>query len=113
MFDRVAIIGDKDVVFAFRALGVKVFSPENVEEARSFLRGLESEHIALCFVHESLLESLIEEREELGKKLCPVVVGYSDHRRITDHLGKMMRAMAIKATGSDSLVKKRGEDGAR
>jgi len=113
MCDRVAIIGEKDLVFAFRALGVKVFSPKTVEEAKAILRGLDEERIALCFIHESLMEPLREEREEIVKKLYPVVVGYSDYRRITDYLGQMMREMALKATGSDSLVRRRGEDGTR
>jgi hypothetical protein len=42
-----------------------------------------------------------------------VVVGYSDYRKITDYLGRMMREMAVKATGSDSLVKRRKKDETR
>jgi len=39
-----------------------------------------------------------------------VVVGFSDYRKVTDQLERMMREVAIKATGSDSLVKRREED---
>jgi vacuolar-type H+-ATPase subunit F/Vma7 len=108
MFDRVAVIGDLDLIFPLRGLGFMVFSPQTVEEARQILRSLEKERIALCFLHERWLEPLAEEREVLGKKFCPVVVGFSDYRQITDHMGEMLRGMAIKATGSDSLVKRRG-----
>jgi hypothetical protein len=41
------------------------------------------------------------------------VAGFSDYRVVADHLGKMMREMAVKATGSDSLVKKRENDETR
>jgi vacuolar-type H+-ATPase subunit F/Vma7 len=98
MFDKVAVVGEADIVFPLRALGMKVFSPKSLEEARKVMETLEKENFALCF---------------LRKKLCPVVVGFSDHRKVTDHLERMMRELAIKATGSDSLVKKRGEDEAR
>jgi vacuolar-type H+-ATPase subunit F/Vma7 len=112
MFDRVAIIGDADLVFAFRALGIKVFSPKDLEEARAAMELIEKENFALCFLQENLLESLEKEREALVQKFCPVVVGFSDYRKVTDYLQKMMREMAIKATGSDSLVR-RGKNGTR
>jgi vacuolar-type H+-ATPase subunit F/Vma7 len=113
MLDKVAIVGESDLVFAFRALGVKIFSPKNIDEARIILEEIEKENFALCFLHESFYEALTEERESLIQKFCPVLVGYSDYRKITDYLEEMMREMAIKATGSDSLVKGRGNDGTR
>ncbi len=113
MFDKMAIIGESDLVFAFRSLGIKVFSPRNMDEARRILERIDGENFALCFLHESFYEGLEVEREALSHKFCPVVVGYTDYRKITDYLEKMMRDVAIKATGSDSLVKRRGEDETR
>ncbi|MFW6131043.1 MAG: V-type ATP synthase subunit F [Candidatus Aminicenantaceae bacterium] len=110
MFDKVAIIGDIDLVFGFKATGMKIFSPKNSEEARRILYSLEDEGIALCFMHESFLEPLSEELKDMKKKFCPVVVGFSDHRGITDYMERMMKDIAIKATGSDSFVKGRGKD---
>ncbi|MFC2170018.1 V-type ATP synthase subunit F [Acidobacteriota bacterium] len=113
MFDKVAVVGDPDLVFPLRVMGIKVYSPGSIDEARGVLAHLEKDQIALCFLHESFLEDLKEEREAFGKKLCPVIVGFSDYRKISDYLGKMMSDMAIKATGSDSLVKRRGKDETR
>ena len=110
MFDKVAVVGDVDIIFALRALGVKVFSPKDLEEAKKIMESLAEENFALCFLHESFLEPLREEREALRDKFCPVVVGFSDYRKVTDQLERMMREVAIKATGSDSLVKRREED---
>ncbi len=113
MFDRVAVVGDCDLIFPLRAMGVKIYSPRDLEEARQIIESLEKENIALCFLHERFFEPLAAEREVLSRKFCPVVAGFSDYRVVTDHLGQMMREMAVKATGSDSLVKKRGNDEAR
>jgi vacuolar-type H+-ATPase subunit F/Vma7 len=116
MFDEqknVAVIGEKDMVFAFRALGFKTYSPRHLDEAREILNGLEKDNIALCFLHQSYFQPLQEEREALGKKFVPVVVGFSDYSTITDHLENMMKEMAVKATGSDALVKRRGNHGTR
>lgn len=110
MFDKVAVVGEADIIFALRALGVKIFSPKSLEEAKKVMESLAKENFALCFLHESFLEPLREEREALRGKFCPVVVGFSDYRKVTDQLERMMREVAIKATGSDSLVKRREED---
>jgi vacuolar-type H+-ATPase subunit F/Vma7 len=110
---RVAAVGPQDAVFALKVLGIKAYSPRNLDEARDILYGLEKDNIALCFLHQSFFEALQEEREALGKKFVPVVVGFSDYRKITDHLENMMKEMAIKATGSDALVKRRGNNGTR
>jgi len=108
MFDRLAFIGDVDLVFPLRTLGIRVFSPKTIDEARRILTTLEEKKVALCFVHEKYFEALTEEREALQKKFCPVVVEFSDYRKVIDRLDEKLREMAIKATGSDSLVKRRG-----
>jgi hypothetical protein len=38
-----------------------------------------------------------------------VIVGFSDYRKISDHLEVRLREMAVRATGSDSLVKRKGK----
>lgn len=110
MFDKVAMVGDAELVFAFRALGIKVFSPQAIEEARDILETLKQENFAVCFLHERFFEALKQEREALREKFCPVVVGFSDYRQVMGYLEKMMRNIAIKATGSDSLLKERNEN---
>jgi vacuolar-type H+-ATPase subunit F/Vma7 len=110
MFDKVAVVGEADIIFALRALGVKVFSPKSPEEAKKVMKNLVAENFAICFLHDSFLEPLREEREDLRDKFCPVVIGFSDYRTVTDELERMMREVAIKATGSDSLVKRKEEN---
>jgi hypothetical protein len=60
-------------------------------------------------LHESFFEPLNDELKALKDKFCPVVVGFSDYQKVTDHLEKMIRELAVKATGSD-VLKRRGED---
>ena len=106
MYERMAVIADSDLMFPLRALGILVFAPGSVDEAREILLDVEKKEVALCLLHQSWLEPLKKELDRLEKKFCPVVAGFSDYRQVTDYLGKMMREMAIRATGSDSLVKK-------
>ena len=90
MPDRVAIFGDRDLLFPLKVLGVRVYSPRDMDEARRVMSSLEEEDIALCLIHESYFEPLTREREALRGKFAPVVAGFSDYRKVTDELGKMM-----------------------
>jgi vacuolar-type H+-ATPase subunit F/Vma7 len=105
MSDKLAIIGDSELVHAFRALGFKTYAPGDIDEAREVLSSLNGDGVVLCFIHESFLEPLEKELSSLRKKRFPVVVGFSDYRKTTDHLSTQMRKMAVRATGSVSLVK--------
>jgi len=107
MFDKVAVIGDEDLIFPLRALGIKVYSPKTTEEAAGILKRLKEEEFALCLLHERYFDDLKEERETMEKKFCPVIAGFSDYRTVSDYLANMIRELTVKATGSDSLVKKR------
>lgn len=109
-FDRMAIIGDADLIFGFRALGVRTFSPRNADEAKKILAGIVKENYSLCLVHQAWLDVLKEEREEIGRRFCPVILGFSDYRASTDLLERMVKEAAIKATGSDSLVRGQGNN---
>ncbi len=109
MFDKVAVIGDAELVLPLRAMGFRVYTPANEDEAREALLDIENNDVALCFLHERYLEPLAKERLRLEKKFCPVITGFSDFRVVTDYLEQMISEMAIKATGSDALVK--GRDG--
>jgi vacuolar-type H+-ATPase subunit F/Vma7 len=109
-FDKVAIVGEADLVFALRALGVHIFSPKDVEDARKIMAKIEKEKFALCFVHQRWLQVFKGEKKDSRRIFCPAVVGFSDYRSLTDEAEKIVREMAVKAAGSDSLVKRKGKD---
>ncbi len=108
MFEKVAVIGEGDLVFGLKAVGFKVFPCRNLEEAKKALSTVEEEGFSLCFLHEVFFAQLEKEIKSFQKKVFPVVLGFSDHRKILDYLEVKMKEMAIIATGSDSLVKRRG-----
>jgi vacuolar-type H+-ATPase subunit F/Vma7 len=108
--ERVAALGDADLLFCLRALGIAVFSPRSFEEARAIMARLEKERYALCLVHQRWMGALTEEKKDAGKKIGPVVLRFSDYRDLTEAIEQMVKGMAIRATGSDSLVKRKGQD---
>ena len=109
-FERIAAVGDADLLFSLRALGIAVFSPRNSEEVRAIMAKVEKEKYALCLVHQRWIETLVAEKKDAAKKISPVVLGFSDHRDLIEAIGKIIKEIAVRATGSDLLVKRKGQD---
>ncbi len=107
---KIAAVGDADLLFGLKALGVTVFSPQDASDMRRIMVTLEKEKFVLCWLHQDWLDVLSRDKKKDEKKLGPVVIGFADYRMLADTLGKMVREMSIKATGSDALVKRKGKD---
>lgn len=58
MYDRMGVIGDKDSVSAFKAVGVEVFDATTADEARELVRKLSHENFAVLFIAEDLAEKI-------------------------------------------------------
>ena len=73
---RIGVIGDRDSVLGFQALGLEVCPAENAEEARQALHRMAKENFAILYLTEQLAaqrgldlkEASIQELEELWKR---------------------------------------------
>lgn len=72
--DKLAVIGDRDSVLGFRALGLAVYCPEQPDEARALLHRLAQEGCALIFVTEPLARSLQPEMESYRDSVAPAIL---------------------------------------
>ncbi|HEK85394.1 MAG: V-type ATP synthase subunit F [Candidatus Saccharicenans sp.] len=100
---RVAVIGEKDFCLPLRVLGLSIFSPASVEEAKVMLARIVNEKYALCLIQESWLEPLKNELAGLAQKFFPVCLGFSDYRQVSRAVAEILSEISIKATGSDAL----------
>ena len=107
-FSRIAVVGEADLIFGFRALGIQTFSPASAEDAEKIASQIVRGDFALCLVEGRWLAAFKEEEEAAGRGVCPVIVGYPDYRSLSDEVEKRVREMAVKATGSDSMIKRKG-----
>ena len=70
---KIAIIGDRDSILGFKALGISVFPVMKKEEALEILPKLVEEEYAAIFITENIameIESLIKELEAKIKLLA-------------------------------------------
>ena len=71
---KIAVIGDRDSVLGFRALGLEVHTVEDSTEARHLLRKAAEEGCAAVFLTEALAAPLQEEIDRYKEALTPAIV---------------------------------------
>ncbi len=76
---RVAVIGDRDSVLGFGALGVSVMTPSaQAEEVRRAIRKALDEEVAVLFITERLAREVPEMIKDLSGRPLPSVVVIPD-----------------------------------
>ncbi len=100
---RVAVLGDKESIYGFAALGLDVFFVERAEEAESIFKKLTQMDFAVIFITEQLAATLSEEIAKFSYKPSPAII------QIPGVAGNTGRGMADvkksveKAVGSDII----------
>ena len=71
---RIAVLGDRESVLGFKALGLDVFPAESVEEARSTLHRLAKENYAVVYLTEQLAQYMTDDLARNKDELTPAVI---------------------------------------
>ena len=71
---KIAVLGDKDSVLGFKALGLDVFPAESVEQAKSTLHRLARESYAVVYLTEQLARHMQDELARYKDELTPAVI---------------------------------------
>ncbi len=71
---KIAVVGDKDSVLGFMALGLTTFPVESVEQARSTLHRIAKEDYAVIYLTEALAEPLEADIARYKDELTPAVI---------------------------------------
>ena len=74
MFKKIGVVGDKDSVLAFKALGIDVFPVVRNDEARKTIDRLAMNDYAVIFVTEQVAEGIQETIERYTKQMLPAVI---------------------------------------
>lgn len=74
MFKKIGVVGDKDSVLAFKALGIDVFPVIEDDEARRTIDRLAKNDYAVIFVTEQVAEGIAETIERYTREVLPAVI---------------------------------------
>ncbi|MBB6622799.1 V-type ATP synthase subunit F [Clostridium gasigenes] len=74
MYKKIGVVGDKDSVLAFKALGIDVFPVVGADEARIAVDRLAKNDYAVIFVTEQVAQEIEETIERYTKQVLPAVI---------------------------------------
>ena len=74
MFKKIGVVGDKDSVLAFKALGIDVFPVVGNDEARKTVDRLAKNDYAVIFVTEQVAIGIEETIERYSREVLPAVI---------------------------------------
>ena len=100
---RIAVVGDRDSIYGFAALGLETFPAESSEEAAKRLRLLADQDYAVIYLTETLASELEEELERYRETLLPAVILIPGVRGNTGMGIQMVKKSVEQAVGSDII----------
>lgn len=74
MYKKIGVVGDKDSVLAFKALGIDVFPVVGADEARIAVDKLARDDYAVIFVTEQVAVEIEETINRYTKQILPAVI---------------------------------------
>ncbi|MBW6409143.1 V-type ATP synthase subunit F [Clostridium weizhouense] len=74
MYKKIGVVGDKDSVLAFKALGIDVFPVVENKEARNTIDKLAKSDYAVIFVTEQVAQGIEETIERYTREVLPAVI---------------------------------------
>ncbi len=100
---RIAVVGEKDSIYGFAALGLEIFSVKDSKEARTVVRRLINEDLAVIYLTESIIAEIYDELLELTAETQVSIIpipGVSGEPKLGM---KALKDSVIKAVGTDIL----------
>ena len=105
----VAVVGDKDSILCFRAIGVSTFPVSESAEARAVVRKLIQERVSVIFVTEQIAQGMMDLVDELARESLPSIVLIPNNQGTLGLGMDRIRQTVTKAVGADIFGK--GEEG--
>jgi V/A-type H+-transporting ATPase subunit F len=71
---KIAVMGDRDSILGFQALGLEVFPQEDISEARRTLHKLAHSDYAVIYMTEQLAAQLTSEIDRYKDSVTPAII---------------------------------------
>lgn len=71
---RIGVIGDRESVLGFKAVGLDVFPVDEPDEAKKILKRIAKEDFAIIYVTEQLYQYMTEDADEYTDSRLPAII---------------------------------------
>lgn len=107
---RIAVIGDKDTVLAFKSLGVEIFPVLDAKQASFTITRLAKEKYAVIFLTEEIAKEIPEKIAQYRDEMLPAITLIPSNRgTLGIGIGEVKKSVE-KAIGADILFRSEGEE---
>lgn len=100
---NIAVVGDKDSVLAFKALGIDVFTVVKADEARRTIDTIARKKYGVIFVTEQIAEKIPDTIERYDDQLVPAIILIPSNQGTLDIGMDRINQNVEKAIGSNIL----------
>lgn len=100
---KIAVLGDRDSIYGFAALGLEVFPVPNSEEGAHTLRRLSEQDYAVVYITEALAAEIPAELDRCRESLMPAVIPIPGVHGNTGLGIDMVKRSVEQAVGSDII----------
>lgn len=102
---KIGVVGPRNSVLGFMALGFGVSEAENAEKAGECVNKMANEGYALIFVTQSLAKEIQPIIDKYSSKKLPSIVILPNEDGGSDYGEEILKEAVIRATGADLLSK--------
>lgn len=103
---KIAVVGDKDLILAFKAISMETFCADNKEEGEKVIRQLAKNNYAVIFVTENLAEQMDSLLAKYKTKAYPAIIPIPTSAKSNGYGMKGIKADVERAIGTDILFNK-------
>jgi V/A-type H+-transporting ATPase subunit F len=105
---NIAVIGDRDSILCFRAIGVQTFPVLGPKEAAGIVRRLIQEAVSVIFITESIAEGIMDLINETARETLPSIVLIPNNQGSLGLGMERIRQTVMRAVGADIFGKDEG-----
>ena len=100
---KIAVLGDKNSIQGFLAIGLSVFSPNGYEEAKDILHNLVEQEYGIIYITEEFQEMLQKEIDEYADSYLPAIIPIPGVKGNTGKGMLNVKKSVERAVGSDII----------
>ena len=100
---KVAVLGDRDSIYGFAALGLEIYPAEDAVDGAHILRRLAKGEYAVVYITESLAGQIEEELDKWRSRPLPAIIPIPGVSGNTGLGMRMVKKSVEQAVGSDII----------
>jgi len=103
---NIGVIGDKDSILGFKALGLSVFPVTQPEEAEEILGKLAEEQYAVIYITEQIAKDIVSSIDKYNDRRFPAIIPIPGNQGVVGIGMEGVKKSVEKAVGADILFNK-------